>query len=92
MATHLPRLALLAFAALAPLACGQESGDADAVPASDVTAPPNNMARALEGGGTVFVIRPSELTAEQGAWTARVRDADYVFTSLESGTAESVAA
>jgi hypothetical protein len=43
------------------------------------------MARALEDGGTVFVIRPSELTAEQGAWTAGVTDADYVFTTLERG-------
>jgi 2-keto-3-deoxy-L-rhamnonate aldolase RhmA len=43
------------------------------------------MARALAGGGTLFVIRPSELTAEQGAWVAGVRGADYVFTTLERG-------
>jgi 2-keto-3-deoxy-L-rhamnonate aldolase RhmA len=76
--------------ALAPLllgvACGPDAqGDAQ-LPAIQAAAPaPNAMARALEGGGTVFVIRPSELTAEQGAWTAAVKGADYVFTTLERG-------
>ena len=83
----LRRFTLSALIALAAVACGQEADtDAEAVPAADANAtPPNNMARALAGGGTIWVIRPSELTAEQGAWTARVRGADYVFTSLESG-------
>jgi 2-keto-3-deoxy-L-rhamnonate aldolase RhmA len=58
--------------------------DEATLPPLQAAAPaPNALARALAGGGTVFVIRPSELTAEQGAWTAAVRGADYVFTTLE---------
>jgi hypothetical protein len=75
---------VLVFVTLLP-ACGPEARPETESPPAAEAVHPNNMARALEGGGTVFVIRPSELTAEQGAWTARVRDADYVFTSLESG-------
>jgi 2-keto-3-deoxy-L-rhamnonate aldolase RhmA len=76
--------------ALAPLlltaACGSDTQSDAQLPAIEATAPaPNAMARALQNGGTVFVIRPSELTAEQGAWTAAVKGADYVFTTLERG-------
>jgi 2-keto-3-deoxy-L-rhamnonate aldolase RhmA len=76
--------------ALAPLlltaACGSDARSDAELPAIQAAAPaPNPMARALAGGGTVFVIRPSELTAEQGAWTAAVEGADYVFTTLERG-------
>jgi 2-keto-3-deoxy-L-rhamnonate aldolase RhmA len=82
----LRRILLPGFTLLVP-ACGPEAGTDEAtLPATEAAAPaPNAMARALEGGGTVFVIRPSELTAEQGAWTAAVRGADYVFTTLERG-------
>lgn len=79
-ASRFRSLAFLFAATLLSLTCSSDA-DTNAKPAAD--APPNNMARALAGGGAVFVIRPMELTAEQGAWTARVKGADYVFTSLE---------
>ena len=86
MATHLRRHIYALFVAVLSAACGGEpEAQPESSAAEETAAHPNNMARALDGGGTVFVIRPSELTADQGAWTARVRDADYVFTSLESG-------
>jgi 2-keto-3-deoxy-L-rhamnonate aldolase RhmA len=86
--THLPRRCVLVLAAtLVASACGPDAETEETtLPAVEATPPPPNaMARALANGGTVFVIRPSELTAEQGAWTASVRGADYVFTTLERG-------
>lgn len=86
------RGAALTLGSLALSLCAACGGDADSQPEAEPaaaaqapTSPPNAMARALAGGGTVFVIRPSELTAEQGAWVAGVTDADYVFTTLERG-------
>jgi hypothetical protein len=79
------RYGILFILAVISAACANEPDTQAESSAVDDASPPNAMARALEGGGTVFVIRPSELTPEQGAWTARVPDADYVFTSLESG-------
>jgi 2-keto-3-deoxy-L-rhamnonate aldolase RhmA len=86
--TSLPfRCPLLAAASLLLAAgCGAETPPDAELPAIEAAAPPPNaMARALEGRGTVFVIRPSELTAERGSWTAAIQDADYVFTTLERG-------
>ena len=78
-------VALLVATLLIP-ACGSDTESEASLPPLDATPPPANpMARALAGGGTVFVIRPSELTAEQGAWTAAIKGADYVFTTLERG-------
>ena len=82
MASVLLRRRFPLVSLLLAAACGS---DAELPPIEAAPPPPNAMARALYGGGTVFVIRPSELTAEQGAWTAAVRGADYVFTTLERG-------
>ena len=80
------RAAALLVATLPIPACGSDSESEASLPPIEATAPPPNaMARALADGGTVFVIRPSELTAEQGAWTAGIKGADYVFTTLERG-------
>jgi 2-keto-3-deoxy-L-rhamnonate aldolase RhmA len=83
---QLRRVRSIGLALLATACTSDAETEETTLPAMEAAPPaPNAMARALAGGGTVFVIRPSELTAEQGAWTAAVDGADYVFTTLERG-------